>query len=102
LDNSKHDKSLKVKNKHRFMANVNESEEESDGSGGLNPGQLVVPSKSNAYRRTMEHNEGRVSPQKNDLRKVRKYKAGRWGFTTAFKQRMGRFRRDKVEARRGI
>jgi hypothetical protein len=72
----KHDKSLKVKNNRRSKANVNESEDESDKSGGLQLGQLAVLSKSNAYRRTLDLMKASISPQENDMNKDRKYKAG--------------------------
>lgn len=75
----KHDKSLKAKNNRRSKANVNEFEDEMIREGGLKQGQLVVPFRSNTYRKamnTMDTMKANVSPQENDLTKDQKYKGG--------------------------
>lgn len=52
-------------------ANVNELEDEFDIRRSLIPGQLAVPSKA------MEAMKAGVSPQENDVRKIRKYIDGK-------------------------
>jgi hypothetical protein len=71
---------------------MEQSSDESDhtqGKAPLKKGQLAAPSRSRAYCRASDAMKAGVSPQEDDLRKLRKYMGG--DFMTSWKRKTAKF-----------